>query len=73
MNGLYSMKVPSSKWTSSLYYAVDTQTQLCFASTTLNTTEARERTLILVPCENLARRPGWEDIITWIDPAPATE
>jgi len=53
-----------------LWYAVDTTTRVCFV-TPSNFKVADSFTV--VPCESVARRPEWKDIITWIDPEPATE
>ncbi len=65
-NGIYAQEVRSRRAHFGMKYVVDTKTQLCFA-------ESPDQMLTLVPCEAVARRPGWEDVITWIDPAPATE
>jgi len=43
------------------YYRVDTVTQLCFAAEMTG-----GRALIQISCENLAKRPEWVEIITWL-------
>ncbi len=42
-------------------YTVDTKTRTCFAQ--LGTAHA---TLSVISCENLARRKGWSEILTWV-------
>jgi len=62
-NGLYSEHVSSGMGRDyAVTYVVDTVAELCFARTTDNS-------LAVIPCENLAKRPGWTAILTWLSPA----
>ena len=60
-NGIYREFVKSSYSLPRIEYSMDSVTRLCFAS--------RELSDMLIPCENLARRPGWGSIITWLKPS----
>ena len=60
-DGLYQESVGDRGVT----YKVDTLTQLCFASWFQGYS--------VIPCENLAKRPGWADILTWVKPSVEKE
>ena len=63
-NGIYKEFVKySSLGGSGIAYRMDSVTRLCFAS------GSRDLVDMLIPCENLARRPGWGSIITWVKPS----
>ena len=49
-----------------MVHVVDTVSQLCYAKPA----HYRDTVgIILIPCENLARRPEWRKYITWINSA----
>jgi hypothetical protein len=49
----------------SLFYQVDTVAQLCFVAGMYDFSE--------IDCQNLAKRPEWKNIITWISSGGQTE
>ena len=63
-NGIYYEAIKGSGG-ASLVYRVDTVARLCFAGFATNT-----QVPVVVPCENLFRRPGWQEIITWVKSSP---
>ena len=60
-NGIYREFVKISSF-EGIGYSMDSVTHLCFAS-------ASKLIGMLIPCENLSRRPGWGSIITWVKPS----
>ncbi len=62
-NGVFTERVYTSAFQADITYEVDSEARLCFA--TLSGSGS-----LLIPCENLARRSGWREIITWIKDSP---
>jgi hypothetical protein len=46
-----------------LSYYVDTVAQLCYCYSD----NMQSNTFVVIPCENLKKRPEWAGIITWVD------
>lgn len=58
-DGMYHQQM---NWISKDGYQVDTVAQLCFV------TLFQGQGIATVPCANLAKRPEWQPIITWVKP-----
>lgn len=59
-NGIYTEKVSTSMGQADMFYQLDSTARLCFAGLI-------GWNMAAIPCENLARRPGWAEIITWVE------
>lgn len=46
------------------YYRVDTIAQICYV---VPTATGNGESWIIVPCENLAKRPEWKTVIDWLE------
>lgn len=60
-NGIYFEVVKAGG--ANVIYRADTVARLCFAGFMTNT-----QVPVRIPCENLARRPGWSEVLTWVIP-----
>ena len=67
-NGLYFEHVKGGFSGATFVYRADTVTRLCFAGI-MSPSEVPVR----IPCERLARRPGWSEVLTWVTPSRDTD
>ncbi len=66
-NGMYVEVISNGFGKGSTIYRVDTVARICLVGVMTKTQVA-----VPIPRENLARRPGWAEIITWVEPLPDT-
>jgi len=62
-NGMYLEVISIGFGKGDTIFRVDTVARICLVGVMTNT-----QVPVPIPCENLARRPGWAEIITWAKP-----